>query len=174
MKSSKQLVLSALFLALGLLLPFLTGQIPSLGNKLLPMHIPILLCGFICGKRYGLIVGFITPLLRSFLLTTPPPFIAVTMAFELATYGFVAGLIYNLLPKNKIYIYVSLIISMLVGRIVWGIASAIVFGSIGMKFNWELFVAGGFINAIPGIIIQIILIPILVMAINRERMVKNA
>ncbi|NLY71645.1 MAG: ECF transporter S component [Clostridiales bacterium] len=174
MKSSKQLVLSALFLALGLLLPFLTGQIPSLGNKLLPMHIPILLCGFICGKRYGLIVGFITPLLRSFLLTTPPPFIAVTMAFELATYGFVAGLIYNLLPKNKIYIYVSLIISMLVGRIVWGIASAIVFGSIGMEFNWELFVAGGFINAIPGIIIQIILIPILVMAINRERMVKNA
>jgi riboflavin transporter FmnP len=172
--SSKELVLSGLFLALGLLLPFITGQIPSIGNKLLPMHIPILLCGFICGKRYGLIVGFITPLLRSLILTMPPLFIAVTMAFELAAYGFVAGLMYNLLPRKNVNIYLSLIVSMVIGRIVWGIASSIVFGSIGMEFNWELFVAGGFINAIPGIIIQIILTPILVMAINRERMVENA
>ena len=108
--SSKELVLSGLFLALGLLLPFITGQIPSIGNKLLPMHIPILLCGFICGKRYGLIVGFITPLLRSLILTMPPLFIAVTMAFELAAYGFVAGLMYNLLPRKNVNIYLSLIV----------------------------------------------------------------
>lgn len=161
------LILSGLFLALGLALPFLTMQIPRLGNMLLPMHIPVILCGFICGPRLGLIVGFVTPLLRSFLFTMPPLFPAATaMAFELATYGLIAGLLYILLNRKSFAVYISLIISMLAGRIVWGIASFFLFGLDGTVFTKELFIAGAFLNAIPGIILQIVLIPIIVIALT--------
>lgn len=166
--------MAGLFLALGLVMPFLTGQIPSLGNKLLPMHIPVLLCGFVCGGPTGLIVGFILPILRSVLFSMPPMYpTAMSMAFELAVYGFVAGVMYRVLPKNNIYIYIALIISMIAGRIVWGIVSTLIYGLSGVKFTWQLFIAGGFINAIPGIIIQIILIPIIVIAMKRANLIEN-
>jgi thiamine transporter ThiT len=87
-KTTKKMVLSALFIALGLVLPFFTGQIPQIGSRLLPMHIPILLCGFVCGAPFGLAAGFITPLLRSLIFGMPPMMpTAVAMAFELAAYG---------------------------------------------------------------------------------------
>ncbi|WP_322597248.1 ECF transporter S component [Acetivibrio straminisolvens] len=93
--STKRLVLSGLFLALGLLIPFLTAQIPSLGSRLLLMHIPVLLCGFICGWPYGLIIGLVLPVFRSMLFGMPPMFpTAVAMAFELAAYGLMTGLLY--------------------------------------------------------------------------------
>lgn len=166
--------MAGLFLALGLVMPFLTGQIPSLGNKLLPMHIPVLLCGFVCGGPTGLIVGFILPILRSVLFSMPPMYpMAMSMAFELAVYGFVAGVMYRVLPKKNIYIYIALIISMIAGRIVWGIVSTLIYSLSGVKFTWQLFIAGGFINAIPGIIIQIILIPIIVIAMKRANLIEN-
>jgi len=171
----KQLVLAGLFLALGLILPFATAQIPEIGNKLLPMHIPILLCGFLCGAHFGLLVGFITPLLRSMLFGMPIMFpMAVSMAFELATYGFLAGLLYHLLPRKSISIYMTLILSMLCGRVVWGAVSFLLFGFMGTAFTLELFVAGAFFNAIPGIVIQLLLIPILVLAIERYRLKEYA
>lgn len=166
--------MAGLFLALGLVMPFLTGQIPSLGNKLLPMHIPVLLCGFVCGGPTGLIVGFILPILRSVLFSMPRMYpTAMSMAFELAVYGFVAGAMYRVLPKKNIYIYITLILSMIAGRIVWGIVSTLIYGLSGVKFTWQLFVVGGFINAIPGIIIQIILIPIIVIAMKRANLIEN-
>ena len=87
----RALVLSAMFLALGLVLPFFTGQIPQVGSMLLPMHLPVFLCGLICGWQYGAAVGFVTPLLRMSLFGMPPLLTAVAMAFELAAYGGVAG-----------------------------------------------------------------------------------
>ncbi|NMB96124.1 MAG: ECF transporter S component [Clostridiaceae bacterium] len=173
--STKNIVLSGLFIALGLVMPFLTAQIPSIGSKLLPMHIPILLCGFICGWPYGLIVGFIVPLFRSMLFGMPPMFpTAVAMAFELAAYGLVAGLVYQLLPKKKaVSVYVSLIISMLCGRIVWGFVSLILYGIRGNAFTWEMFAAGAFINAIPGIIIQIVIIPVIIMILEKAKLISN-
>ena len=146
-----KMILSALFLAIAYVLPFFTGQIPEVGSMLCPLHIPILLCGFICGWRYGLIVGFIAPLLRTLTLGMPPLFpTALCMSFELATYGVVSGLLFVILPKNKIYIYVSLIISMLVGRIVWGIAMISCMGFDINKFGLLSFWTGGFVNAFPG------------------------
>ena len=95
--------LSGMFLALAYVLPFLTGQIPEIGSMLCPMHIPVLLCGFVCGAPYGLVVGFIAPMLRSLTLGMPPLFSTATaMAFELAVYGLVAGLLYKALPKRKL------------------------------------------------------------------------
>lgn len=172
--SSKKLVLSGLLLALGLLLPFFTGQIPSIGNKLLPMHIPVLLCGFVCGWQYGLAVGFITPLLRSVIFGMPPMFpIAIAMAFELAAYGLISGLLYRLLAKNKISVFISLIIAMIGGRVIWGIVSYFLYSINATQFTMDMFIAGAFINAIPGIIIQLVLIPLIITTLERMQLIEN-
>ncbi len=98
MKSNhlKNLTLSAMFLAIGLVLPFFTGQIQQIGNMLLPMHLPVFLCALVCGWRYGLPMAFILPILRSVLFGMPPMYpIAIAMAFELAVYAFVSGFLYE-------------------------------------------------------------------------------
>lgn len=170
----RKLTYAALFLALALVLPFLTGQIPQIGSALSPMHIPVLLCGFLVGWPWGLAVGFIAPLLRSVIFGMPvmvPG--AVAMAFELAVYGLVSGLLYRLLPKKKWSIYVTLIVAMLAGRVVWGIARLIIAGLSGNSFTWALFLAGAFTNAIPGIILHIVLIPVIVMVLERAGLSLN-
>lgn len=167
MKSIRKLTLAALFLALGLTLPFLTGQIREIGNKLLPMHIPILLCGLICGWKYGFIVGLITPLLRFVLFAMPMMPNALTMAFELATYGAVTGILYQVLPPRKWRSFVCLVTAMIIGRIVWGITSTIILNLGGSSFTWQMFIGGAILNAIPGIVIQIILIPSIMFALEK-------
>lgn len=170
-----KIILSGLFIALGVVLPFLTGQIPQIGSRLLPMHIPVLICGFVCGWPYGLVVGLITPLFRSLWLGMPPLFpTAVAMAFELAAYGFFTGLLYKILPKKSVFIYVVLILSMILGRIVWGIVSFVIIGLSGEAFTFKYFLTAGFVNALPGIIVQIILIPILIIAFKRAGLMKYA
>ena len=124
-ETTKKLTWSAMFIALGLVLPFLTGQIPQFGNMLLPMHIPVILCGLICGWRYGAIVGFVLPLLRYALFGMPVLFpTGIAMSFELAAYGFFSGFLYE---KSRwqciIALYRSLIVSMIAGRVIWGIVS---------------------------------------------------
>ena len=168
-----KMILSALFLALAYVMPFLTGQIPEFGSMLCPMHIPVLLCGFICGWQWGLSVGFIAPLFRSLTLGMPPLFpTALCMAFELAIYGLVAGLLHKLLPKKKPYIYCSLTIAMIVGRIVWGIMMFIFVGINGGSFTFSAFLAGAFVNAWPGIIVQIVLIPPYVVMIENTKVLR--
>lgn len=170
----RKLTYAALFLALALVLPFLTGQIPQIGSALSPMHIPVLLCGFLVGWPWGLAVGFIAPLLRSVIFGMPvmvPG--AVAMAFELAVYGLVSGILYRLLPKKKWSIYVTLIVAMLAGRVVWGITRLIIAGLSGNSFTWALFLAGAFTNAIPGIILHIVLIPVIVMVLERAGLSLN-
>ena len=162
--------LAAMFIALSFVLPFFTMQIEKIGDMLCPMHIPVILCGFICGAPWGLVVGIVSPLLRSLIMTMPVMFpTAIGMAFELGTYGLVAGLLYNALPKKKQYIYVSLIGAMITGRIVWGIARIVMFGFDFTKFGWSAFWAGAVVNAIPGIIIQIVLIPVIVILIRNSK-----
>jgi riboflavin transporter FmnP len=173
MKSTKKLTISALLLALALILPFFTGQIREIGNKLLPMHIPVLLCGFICGWQYGLVVGLIAPLLRFAFFSMPPMPNALTMAIELAGYGCVSGFLYRKLPKSKWRIPIALIVSMITGRILWGIASILVYGFSRQLFTWQLFIGGAFLNALPGIIIQLISIPILVLTLEKAGVVSH-
>lgn len=168
-----KMILAGLFLALAYVMPFLTGQIPEIGSMLCPMHIPIILCGFICGWQWGFAVGFVAPLFRSLTMGMPPLFPgAVSMAFELATYGLVAGLMYKLLPQKKIFIYLSLLIAMIGGRIIWGIVMLVCMGIKGGSFTLTAFIAGAFTNAIPGIIVQLVLIPILVMFIDTQKILK--
>ena len=171
-KSIRSMVLAAMCVAVGLFLPFLIGQIPEIGSRLSPMHIPILLCGFMCGWQYGLIAGFITPILRSLLFGMPPMIpMAVSMAFELAAYGLLTGILYRALPKKPAFVYVTLILSMLLGRVVWGVASMIIYGATGGAFTFAAFIAGGFTNAIPGIILHIAIIPPIVMALKKAQVI---
>ena len=159
----KKLTLTAMFLALGLLLPFAFGQLKQFGKMLLPMHIPVFLCSLICGWKYGLLLGFVLPLLRSALFSMPIFFPgACAMAFELAAYGFFADFIYSHLKKNISSLYISLILAMILGRIIWAIAQIILLGFIGKTFTFAAFVAGAFIEAFPGMILQLILIPLII------------
>ena len=168
-RNVRKLVLAAACVALGLVLPLLTGQIPEIGSKLCPLHIPILLCGFLCGWQYGLIAGFITPLLRSVIFGMPPMIpTALAMAFELAAYGCFAGLLNRLFPRKPGYVYVTLVLAMLLGRIVWGLASWAIYALFTEKtFTLDMFFAGAFVNAVPGIILHIALIPPIVLALRR-------
>lgn len=170
---TRKLVITALGLALALVLPFLTGQIPEFGNMLLPMHIPVLLIGFICGWPYGLLLGLIAAPLRSLIFTMPPMYPALAMAFEMATYGALAGLLYRLLPKKTINVYVTLIIAMIGGRAVWALASYGLSLILGNVFTLQIFAAGAFLNAIPGIILQLVLIPLLVIALKNSGTIKD-
>lgn len=160
-----------MFLALAYVMPFLTGQIPEIGSMLCPMHIPVILCGFVCGGPWGLVVGFVAPLLRSAILGMPPMFpAAVSMAFELAVYGLVSGIMYKVFPKNKICIYFSLLISMISGCLMWGLVQFICMGLDTSKFGFAAFWAGAVTNALPGIILQIILIPVVVMILEKAKL----
>lgn len=167
-KNMKNLCLSAVCLALCMILPFLTGQIPQIGNALSPMHISVLMCGLLCGWPYGLVVGFIAPLLR-FLLFGMPPIMptGLAMMFELASYGALSGLLCKVLPKKLPYLYVSLIGAMLGGRIVWGIVRFALGLIVGPAFTFSAFLSGAFIVAIPGIICHILLIPPIVIGVRR-------
>lgn len=162
------LALSSMFLALAFVMPFLTGQVPQIGSMLCPMHIPVILCGYICGAPWGFAVGAIAPLLRSVTLGMPPLFpTAFAMTFELAAYGLISGLLYRKLPKTKLNIYLSLVASMVIGRLVWGIVQLCCAGLDVSKFSLSAFWTGAVANAVPGIIIQLVLIPVLVMALEK-------
>lgn len=164
-----KLVLAAFFLTLAYVLPFLTGQIPEIGAMLCPMHIPVLLCGFICGWPFGLAVGLIAPIFRSLTLGMPPLFpTALCMSFELATYGAVSGIMHKLLPRKKIYIYCSLITAMLAGRLVWGAAMFLCVGS-GGQFGLSAFMSGAVLGSLPGIVLQIVLVPVTVMLLRHPK-----
>ena len=167
-KHLKRLVLSALFLALAYILPYFTGNIPQIGAMLLPMHIPVLLCGFVCGAPWGLVVGLIAPVMRSVLTGGFPPMVptAAAMAFELAAYGFVSGFAYRRLPKSLGGTYAALIAAMVSGRIIWGVVMALITLG-GGTFTFATFVAGAFTNAVPGIVLQLAAIPAIVFALHK-------
>lgn len=167
-KTVRQLVLAALFLALAFVLPLLTGQVPKVGNMLCPMHFPVLLCGFVLGGPWGLAVGFAAPLLRSVLFGMPPMFpVAISMAFELATYGLVSGLLWRRAKHSLPALYAVLLTAMVSGRIVWGIVRFVLAGLTGGSFPFSAFLSGALFTAVPGIAAQLVLIPLLLTALQK-------
>lgn len=173
MNNVKKLVVTAMLFAVGMVLPFFIGQIPAIGKMLLPMHIPVLLCGFIVGWQYGALIGFLLPIVRGLVFGMPPLYPnAIAMAFEMAAYGFVSGYLYSQARwQCTKMLYISLVTAMLAGRIVWAFAEVILLGIGGNIFTWKMFAAGAFLNAIPGIIVQLTLIPIIMVALRRAKVV---
>lgn len=173
MNNVKKLAVTAMLFAVGMVLPFFIGQIPAIGKMLLPMHIPVLLCGFIVGWQYGALIGFLLPIMRGLVFGMPPLYPnAVAMAFEMAAYGFVSGYLYSHARwQCTKMLYISLVTAMLAGRIVWAFAEVILLGIGGNIFTWKMFAAGAFLNAIPGIIVQLTLIPIIMVTLRRAKVV---
>ncbi len=173
-KNLLNLVLSAMFLALGIVLPFLTGQIKEIGNMLLPMHIPVMLCGLVCGPQYGLIVGAVVPIMRSALFGMPVMFpSAIGMAFELATYGFVIGYLFKHAKWKCIKsLYRCLLIAMISGRVIWGIVQSCLLGLGENGFTLSMFLSGAILKAVPGIILQLVLIPAIMLILGKTHLVQ--
>ena len=163
----KKLVISAMMLALCLLLPFLTGQIREIGRMLAPMHLPVLICGFICGPVWGFAVGLVAAPLRSMIFSMPAVPECFFMAAELAFYGLMSGLLYRIFPKKLPFYYVSLLISMVTGRIIYGITHLFVAGLNGNTYLFETFIGATLLGSIPGIILQLILIPLILAGLKR-------
>ena len=163
-----RLMLSAMFIAIGMVLPFFTGQIQQIGNLLLPMHLPVFLCGLICGWKYGAMVGLLLPLLRSFVFGMPLIFpTAIAMAAELSVYGLVSGMIYGMLKRqNIIAIYVAMLPAMLLGRVTWGIVQGFLMGIQNNAFTWQMFISSALLNAVPGIILQLVIIPFVMSSLH--------
>ena len=164
----RRLVLSAMFMAIGLVLPFFTGQIQQIGNMLLPMHIPVLLCGLICGWQYGALIGAILPLLRFALFSMPVLYPnGLAMSVELCIYGLAIGFIYGMFKKQGLIpVYISLIVSMILGRVVWGGSMTVLLSMKDNVFTASAFLAGAVLNAIPGIILQLLLIPAIMSSLH--------
>lgn len=168
----RKLTFSAMFLALALVLPFLTGQIPQIGSLLSPMHIPAFLCGLVCGPVWGAAVGFTAPLLRFLLFSMPPAAAAVPMAFELAVYGVLSGLLYRLFARRgtaaKIGgLYAALGIAMVGGRIVNALVKCAMLGLNGSGASLIVVFAELFTGTWAGIIVQFIAVPPLVLLLER-------
>ncbi len=165
MKSNiKKLTYTAVFIAIGILLP-LAAHLVAAGPVLLPMHIPVLLCGLLCGMPYGAFCGFIVPFISSIATGMPNLFpTAVAMSLELMTYGILSGLLYQRLRWN---IYPALIVSMLAGRAVSGIVNALLLGFTGGEYSLAIFLTTSFVTGLPGIVIQIVLIPCVVFLVRK-------
>lgn len=168
---TNNMVKASLFLALGLIFPYIFHLTGISGKVFLPMHIPVLLCGFILGPRYGLIIGFITPLLNSIITGMPPIYpTGVSMALELATYGFVGGFLYK---QKNVNIFISLILSMILGRFISGFANYILLTIGGKSFVLKMFLTTAFVKSVPGVLVQLILIPIVVKALDNTKEMTN-
>ena len=161
-KRIQKIVISGVCLALGMVLPLLTAQIKEIGDTLLPMHLPVLLCGLLCGWQYGGTVGLVLPFLRSLIFGMPPIYPnAVWMAAELAAYGALAGILYAVI-RLRGRVYFALVGAQLGGRIVWGLCKWLLLGLKGTSFPLSAFFIGGFADAVPGIVLQLLLVPLFV------------
>ncbi|MCL2249401.1 MAG: ECF transporter S component [Oscillospiraceae bacterium] len=169
----RNLTLAAMFLAIGYILPFLVMQMPPMAMMFLPMHLPVFLCGLICGWKYGGAVGFVLPITRSAIFGMPAMFpMAISMSFELAVYGLVVGIVFELVRKQNLFsLYLSIIIAMVAGRITWGLAMWVLltFGEGAFSLQW--FITGALVNAWPGIVLQLVLIPTVMIILNRVGLV---
>lgn len=157
MNKSREIVFAGLFIAMGLILPIIFHTFTMGGPAFLPMHIPVLIAGLLLSPKTALFVGIITPILSSVLTGMPPvyPMLPI-MIFELATYGFVAALC-----SRKFYLglYPSMFIAMIAGRIMAGLVVAVLAFGFGFPTNPIPYVYGAIMTGIPGIIIQILVVP---------------
>ncbi len=170
--TAKRLVFTGLCIALGVVLPIAFHSIPNAGSIFLPMHIPVLLCGLACGWQYGLACGVITPLLSSLLTGMPPAAFLPAMVCELAVYGLLTGIMSKVIKTKSIYagLYVQLITAMLAGRAVYGLLNALIFRA--GEYTFSVWLSAVFVTSLPGIAIQLVLIPLLVIALRKAKLIE--
>lgn len=166
-----RLVTAGFMLALGILLPQIFGRVEFLGSTFLPMHLPVLLCGAVCGGIYGGICGALVPLICTMIFGMPVLYpTAIAMAFELSAYGLLIALFYRKLNWN---IYPSLLLAMLGGRVVNGLMNWLLLGLQGEAYSLSIFFTACFAQGLPGIILQIVLVPILVLILQKTGFIER-
>ena len=172
MNSVKKLVFTAVCVALCLVLPMAFHAIPNAGQVMLPMHIPVLLCGLICGWPFGAVCGLIGPFLSSVITAMPPAAMLPSMMVECAVYGFASGLLMKYVRTGKAVadLYISLIAAMVLGRVAAGFAKAWIFTPGVSPFAW---VTTSLVTGIPGIVLQLAVLPLVVAALTRARLIPN-
>lgn len=170
MKNTKHLIITALCMALGVVLPMAFHVIPNAGSVMLPMHIPVLLCGLVCGPILGLICGIFTPVLSSLITGMPGPAYLPSMICELAVYGLIAGILVRLIKTKKPFadLYLSLIGAMVCGRIVYGLMNAVIFRA--GAYSIQMWVTASFVTALPGIALQLLILPAVVYALQKAKL----
>ena len=170
MTPAKRTVLGALFAALCVVLPIAFHAIPNAGSIFLPMHIPVLLCGLVCGWPYGLVCGLLGPFLSSLLTGMPPAAMLPSMMVECAVYGAVSGIVLKTVRTGNTTrdLYIALVIAMIAGRVLSGIAKALI---LSPGITMSAWVAASFVTALPGILVQLVVIPLLVNLLVRIRMI---
>lgn len=171
MSAVKKSIITAVCIALCVVLPQAFHAVPNAGAIYLPMHIPVLLCGLICGWSYGLLCGLAGPALSALITGMPPAAVLPGMLVECGVYGLAAGLLMQLLRTKHLYadLYISLAAAMLLGRVASGIAKALIFSA--GSYSMASWVAGSFVTALPGIVIQLALLPSIVYALMRARLI---
>ncbi len=172
MTKTKRIVIAGLCVALGVVLPVAVHSIPNAGNILLPMHIPVLLCGLICGPWHGLGCGILTPVVSGIITGMPSPAYLPPMTAELAAYGLISGLCIRLIKgkNDTARVYCALIAAMIAGRIAYGMMNALIFRA--GEYSMELWLSGTFITAAPGILVQLIVIPIIILALKKAKVIE--
>ncbi|MFR1050514.1 MAG: ECF transporter S component [Oscillospiraceae bacterium] len=171
--STRRLVMAALCVALGVVLPMAFHSVPRGGSIFLPMHIPVLLCGLSCGWPYGLACGVLAPLCSSLITGMPPAAYLPSMLCELAAYGLISGLLARFLHtgRRSVDLYLQLIGAMLIGRVVYGVMNALVFSA--GEYSMAVFLSGAFVTALPGIVIQLVVLPPLVLLLEKARLLES-
>lgn len=168
MNKNVKLTLSAMFLALGVLLPQVTHLLPEFAKQLSLMHIPTYIGGMICGPLYGVIIGVFSPLLSMLLFSMPNGLSLYSMMIELGVYGFMSGLLYRSIntKNNIVNIYLSLIGSMITGKIVYGICNVLIFKA--GQYSFSLWITAAFISGFIGIIVHLVIIPPIIMLFQKK------
>lgn len=171
MTNTKKAIICAIMIAMCVVLPMAFHAIPNAGSIYLPMHIPVLLCGLVTGWPYGLLCGIAGPVMSHLITAMPGIGYLPQMVIELAAYGLISGLLMNFLPvKNETAkVYTSLVGSMLLGRVVSGISKALIF--VKGSYSVTLWVTGLFVTGMPGIIIQIIFIPVIYFSLKKAKLI---
>ena len=170
LSSIKRLTLTALCIALCVVVPMAFHVIPNAGAVMLPMHIPVLLCGLVCGWQYGLLCGVLGPLVSSVMTGMPPAAMLPGMMVECGMYGCVGGLLMERIRTGSLYadLYICLPAAMLAGRVISGVVKALILTP-GLSFTaWA---TASFVTALPGISIQLILLPTLIVALTRASLI---
>ena len=171
MTGTKRLVLTAVNIALCIVLPMAFHSIPNGGKVMLPMHIPVLLCGMVCGAPYGAVCGLLGPMLSSILTGMPTAALMPAMMVECAAYGLMTGLMLRLVRTGRSYadLYLSLLAAMLAGRLVSGVTKALFF--MAGEYSLQAWIAASFVTALPGIVLQLALVPSIVYYLMRAGLI---
>jgi niacin transporter len=172
MFNARKTVLASLLVALGVVLPFALHAVPNAGSVLLPMHVPVLICGIVCGLPYGALCGLVTPLVSSLLTGMPPAAMLPAMLCELAAYGLVSAALARYVRTKNIYanVYAALLGAMLAGRLVFGILNSLIFKA--GEYSMQVWLTSAFVTALPGIAVQLVLIPAVVVALQKSKLVE--